>query len=213
MIVKSEREWWFKKQYPAGHRTELDILFEQCPNRRSNLKRRRGVPRSLQCLFSRYRIGLVESCGRLARHLNLLSSDECRLNCGWPFETVEHLLLECPETKAVRTHLSISPSTLQQDSPSNIVAIALFDRWFRHRVDYDGSPHFNAQCDKDLNEYMIFLKQQKQQKVDQKRKRKGIEESTGVSELPRPLLARKRRREGSRLIIKHPGQRNLIYQG
>jgi hypothetical protein len=97
--------------------------------KRSNLQQRRSLPRALQCLYSRWRIGQVDSCGKYPRHMGYVSSDlPCRF-CLSPNESPVHLLSLCPGTLSYRFRHGLSLETLCSDSPEDIVLIAKFDYW------------------------------------------------------------------------------------
>jgi hypothetical protein len=114
----------------------LGARYQVCGLRRSNLKKRRPVPRALQCLYSRWRVGEVESVGIYPRRLDWISSPMCRL-CGYPSETTVHLLTTCPGTYPTRASLGISFDTLVNESPDNIIRIARFDTWLRSVLPID----------------------------------------------------------------------------
>ena len=88
------------------------------------------MPRALQCLYSRWRVGEIETVGIYPRRLGWISSPLCRL-CGYPSETTVHLLTACPGTYPTRASLGISFDTLVIESPDNIIRIARFDAWLR----------------------------------------------------------------------------------
>jgi hypothetical protein len=108
----------------------LGTRYEVCGLKRSNLKQRRSMPRALQCLYSRWRVGEIETVGIYPRRLGWISSPLCRL-CGYPSETTVHLLTACPGTYPTRASLGISFDTLVIESPDNIIRIARFDAWLR----------------------------------------------------------------------------------
>ena len=202
IVHNNERKLWYERQAANRHNKghgpseREQMLGADCY---SNLKNRRDIPRSLQCLFSKYRLGVAESCGRMPRHLGLLASDSCRL-CGNPRETIHHLLFECPGTDVIRRLNRLSPSTLQRDSPQSILKISQFDYWIRHTLDQSYTDaHFNKQYDKDLYECI-------QQRQAEKRKSNETQPLTDL-----PLKRRRMNRDGYRLIFVHPDQRNLFY--
>ena len=96
----------------------------------SNLKLHHPIPRALQCLYSRWRVGEVESVGKYPRRLRWIDSPICRL-CGHPEETTLHLLIDCAGTSFYRAIHGISYLTLVFETPSNILRIAQFDAWLR----------------------------------------------------------------------------------
>ena len=104
--------------------------------RRSNLGLRVGVPRAFQTLYSRWRLGEVESAGRYPRRLKWILSPMCRA-CGHPVETTVHLLTSCAGTSAYRANHGISIDTLVHETPANILRIAQFDAWIRTTFPFD----------------------------------------------------------------------------
>ena len=111
----------------SAHHTGSRYIF--CGLRKTNFQARANLPRSLQCLFSRWRLGQVDSCGNYPRHLGYTetSCSLCRL-CGLAPESPLHLLTECPRLFQFRFARNISLETLRYDSPGNILSIAYFDR-------------------------------------------------------------------------------------
>ena len=206
MIFRSEREKWFTAHKPADHVSARDMLVGR--ERRSKLRMRREMTRPLQCLYSKYRLGVAESCGRLPRYLGLLSSDSCRY-CSCDHETVQHLLLECPGTKPHLDFPRVLPAPkflLQHDTPAYISSIAQFDSWIRHNNPEEYSnAHFNLAVDKDLSMYTQKL-------AGTKRKASDDPVTSERSGCLKPLKDRKIRREGTRLVLFHSGQRNWFYQ-
>ena len=101
--------------------------FAICGSTKSNFHARSSLPRILQCLFSRWRTGQVDSCGTYPRHLGYLNDPRCRF-CHYPIETTTHLLTSCPGTAPWRALHSVSSlDTLRRDFPLNIISIAQFD--------------------------------------------------------------------------------------
>ena len=94
------KEWTQSAQQASACHHLLNV-------RRSNLSRRISVPRALQTLYSRWRLGEVESAGRYPRRLKWIFSPKCRA-CGHPIETTVQLLTTCPGTSAYRAHHSVS---------------------------------------------------------------------------------------------------------
>ena len=135
----------FLKQHETSqfHQLFLDPLHQHFGARygvvglkRSNLQQRRSLPRALQCLYSRWRIGQVDSCGKYPRHLGYLASDlPCRF-CLSPHESPVHLLSLCPGTLLYRCCHGLSLETLRSDSPENIVLIAKFDSWISNTLPF-----------------------------------------------------------------------------
>jgi len=115
------------------------VRFDICGTKRSNFRDRASLPRSLQTLYSRWRIGQVESCGTYARKLKFVESPQCRF-CGFPTETTIHLLTDCPDTASIRANNGISLDTLRYDTRGNILAIACFDAFIRNTLPYDKEP-------------------------------------------------------------------------
>jgi len=115
------------------------VRFDICGTKRSNFRDRASLPRSLQTLYSRWRIGQVESCGIYARKLKFVESPQCRF-CGFPTETTIHLLTDCPDTASIRANNGISLDTLRYDTRGNILAIACFDAFIRNTLPYDKEP-------------------------------------------------------------------------
>ena len=108
--------------------------------KRSHLQQRRSLPRALQCLYSRWRIGQVDSCGKYPRHMGYLSSQlPCRF-CFSPSESPLHLLTLCPGTLAYRCSHGLSLETLRSDSPEDIVLIAKFDSWISSTLSFESYP-------------------------------------------------------------------------
>ena len=101
--------------------------FVTCGFGKSNLQQRRQCPRAAQTLFSRYRMGSVDSCGSYPRHLGYLpKGSPCRF-CSVAKETPFHLLRTCPGTANFRFLFGLSPRILFHDTSSNLLNIALFD--------------------------------------------------------------------------------------
>jgi len=104
---KALAEWTqqMEAHLPDGHRYSL------LTNKPANLKLRSLSPRPFQCLFSRYRSNRVETAGQYARTLEYIIDPACRF-CGYPLETIQHLLDSCPGTRQYRLEHNISSSTL-----------------------------------------------------------------------------------------------------
>ena len=118
----------------------LGARYRVCGPTRSQLKNRRDIPRALQCLYSRWRVGEVESCGVFPRRLNWIESPECRY-CCYPCETTFHLLNDCPGTAAFRLDHGLSTDVLVVESPDNIIRVAQFDAFIRHTL---GCRHWHS---------------------------------------------------------------------
>ena len=73
------------------------MRFQLCALRKSNLSARTSLPRPLQTLFSRWRTGQVDSCGKYPRKIvhPYLENPACHF-CNFPVETTLHLLTTCP---------------------------------------------------------------------------------------------------------------------
>ena len=113
--------------------------FRVCGVTKSNFRTRESVPRVLQTLYSRWRLGQVESCGTYPRKLKFVETPACRF-CHYPCETTFHLLTTCPGTAAYRAINGLSLDTIRNDSCSNILAIARFDSFIRAVLPYDSVP-------------------------------------------------------------------------
>ena len=111
----------FDKKGHAGWRYAI------CGFSKSNLEQKRSCPRAAQTLFSRYRMGSVDSCGSYPRHLGYLPKGSLCRFCSVAKETPYHLLRSCPGTANYRSIFGLSLKTLHHDTPSNMLDIALFD--------------------------------------------------------------------------------------
>jgi len=109
--------------------------------KRTNFQERQTMPRALQCLFSRWRCGQVDSCGGYARHLGFLADDGslCRFCCQAK-ESPFHLCTTCMAFTTYRWVHNISLDTLFYDSPRNILAIATFDNYISQTLPYIQQP-------------------------------------------------------------------------
>ena len=159
--------------------------FQVCGTRRSNFRNRASLPRSLQTLYARWRLGQVESCGTYPRKLKWIERPECRF-CGDPCETVFHLLTTCPGTAPARISLGISLHTLCYDSGHNILAIAYFDAFIRDVLPYDSAPPFQQILSSTLYD------------KDGNSKRSALEVCCSVSN---PSLKRRRTGQKSQFVI------------
>ena len=94
----------------------------------------------MQCLYSRWRVGEVESVGKYPRRLATVVDDGiCRL-CHHSEESTLHLATCCEGTDAYRLVHDISRWTLVHESPGNILRIVEFDQWLRCQLQYDRKP-------------------------------------------------------------------------
>jgi hypothetical protein len=119
--------------------------FLCCGTNRTNFKARTGVPRPLQCLFSRWRLGQVDSCGSYSRHLGFTEGN-CSLChfCSTATESPLHLCTTCPAFTSYRNDHNISLSTLSHDSSTNILAIAGFDEFISRITTFINPPPIQA---------------------------------------------------------------------
>ncbi len=110
------------------------------------------MPRPLQTLFSRWRTGQVDSCGKYPRRIThpYLENPACRF-CNFPVETTLHLLTTCPGTSLYRAVHGISLETLAVDTQANMLAIACFDSFLAHTLPFDHYPKNQATIDKALS--------------------------------------------------------------
>jgi hypothetical protein len=111
----------------------IGARYRICGPLRSDLKKRNAVPRALQCLYSRWRVGEVESCGVFPRRMTWIDSPVCRY-CCYPCETTFHLLTDCPGTASYRLAHGLSTDVLVCESPDNIIRVAQFDAFIRHTL-------------------------------------------------------------------------------
>ena len=117
-----------------GHRYHL------CKHLNTNFKRRDLLPRPIQTLYSRWRLGHVDSCGTYPRKLNWIADPACRF-CKFPKETILHLLTHCPGTAPFRYEHNLSLSTLHYDTHDNMILIARFDSYLRRVLPFDSPPN------------------------------------------------------------------------
>ena len=117
-----------------GHRCLM------CHSKRSNFKERNSLPRPIQTLYSRWRLGHVDSCGTYPRKLQWIANPACR-SCGFPTETIHHLLTQCPGTLLYRRQHGLSLHTLTTDTRDNMINIAQFDSYLRHTLPFDSPPN------------------------------------------------------------------------
>ena len=113
--------------------------FQVCGVTKSNFHTREPVPQVLQTLYSWWHLGQVESCGTYPRKLKFVEMPACHF-CHYPCETTFHLLTTCPGTAAYCAINGLSLDTIQNDSCSNILAIAWFDSFIRDVLPYDSIP-------------------------------------------------------------------------
>jgi len=128
----------------------LGSRFHVCGLKQSNLKLRCSIPWALQSLYSRYRIGEVESCGVYPRRMGWIEDPRCRF-CSHPCETFVRLLNACPDTAAYCITHGISFDTLVNEMPENILRIAHFDA-FLWRVLGCSHWHSNPSLDSILSD-------------------------------------------------------------
>ena len=121
------------RQLWIHHTPLLGSRYFICGLRPSQLKKRRSIPRPLQTLFSRWRVGEVETCGVYPRHMGWINNPRCHF-CGHPCETVVHLLTACPDTTAYCDTHGISFDTLVNETPENILRIAHLDAFIRREL-------------------------------------------------------------------------------
>lgn len=81
-----------------------------------------SIPWALHTLYSRYRVGKVESCGVYSCHLKWLANPWCHF-CGYPCKTIFHLLTSCPDTTTFCVAHGISFDTLVNETSENILLI------------------------------------------------------------------------------------------
>ena len=117
------------------------IRFQICGFQRSSLSQRASLPRPLQTLYSRWRIGQVDSCGTYPRRISkpYVENPACRF-CGFQIETTLHRLTVCPGTSFYRAIHGISLATLVLDTQANMLAIACFDSFLAHTLPFDTYP-------------------------------------------------------------------------
>jgi len=101
----------------------------------SNFRHRASLPRSSQTLFSRWRLGQVESCGTYPRKLKWVEQSNCRF-CSSPCETTFHLLTTSPGATTTRAYIGVSLDALCCDTAHNVIAIAHFDTFIRSVLPY-----------------------------------------------------------------------------
>lgn len=108
----------------------LGAHYHVCGLQCSHLKCWHPLPRALQCLYSWWHVGEVESAGVYPHRLDWIQSPRCHL-CVYPSETTVHLLSNCPGMYPTRASLGISFDTLVSETPDSILWIARFDTWLR----------------------------------------------------------------------------------
>jgi len=87
------------------------VRYQICGFNRSHFHHRAPLPHSLQTLYSRWRLGQVESCGTYPRKLKWVEQPGCHL-CSFPCVTTFHLLTDCAgTTQLVPVPAKVSPST------------------------------------------------------------------------------------------------------
>ena len=139
-ILKKQEEQRFQQQVLLDTK-HTGIRFQICGFERSSLSKRTFLPRPLQTLYSRWRIGQVDSCGTYPRRIShpYIENPACRF-CGFPIETTLHLLTMCPGTSLYRATHGISLATLAFDTQANMLAIACFDSFLAHALPFDNYP-------------------------------------------------------------------------
>ena len=139
------------------------LRFIHSGQRPTNFKACRGVPRPLQCLFSRWHVGVIDICGRRPRYLGFTAEDSsvCRL-CLCAKESVYHLLTACPGTRAYRSANNLSLYTLRGNSPCNILAIAKFDECLTCLLPFDTQPPLQTSLQASRKAYASRLASQRQ---------------------------------------------------
>lgn len=105
----------------------------------SKLTLRCSLPRPFQTLYSRWRLGCIESCGTYAKALHFTNASSCRF-CSSTTESPHHLLTDCPGTYLYRDVNHLSIEDLATESPSSMMKIVRFDRWLRHTLPYVMTP-------------------------------------------------------------------------
>jgi hypothetical protein len=107
-------------------------------------------------LYSRWRTGQVDSCGKYPRHLGYLASNlPCRF-CLSPNESPIHLLSLCPGTLSYRCNHGLSLNSLRTDSPHDIVSIAKFDAWISKTLPFDSYPPIATLLNESLDQHLAL---------------------------------------------------------
>jgi ribonuclease HI len=120
----------------------LSLRYSLLHNTPSDLKARKASPRPQQSLHSQYRCDRVVSAGVYPRKLKYINNPSCRF-CGYPRETISHLLDDCAGTRTYCSQHDLSTQTLVKESPSSLLKVAKFDDWIRKTVHYDSKPPGN----------------------------------------------------------------------
>ena len=150
-ILRQKEEKRFQEHVRLDTR-HTGIRFYLCHFERSNLSARTSLPRPLQTLFSRWRIGQVDSCGTYPRRIKhpYVENPACRF-CNFPIETTLHLLTECPGTSLYHAVHGISLTTLAFDLQANMLALACFDSFVAHTLHFDNYPRNQLTVQKALS--------------------------------------------------------------
>ena len=93
-------------------------------------------------VWSRYRCNRSECAGEYPRLMKYTNDLSCRL-CGYPRETISHLLDSCSGTRAFCEEHRLSTATLVDESPSSLLKIAQFDGWIRSNLHFNSQPPAN----------------------------------------------------------------------
>ena len=149
-ILRKQEDYRFQEQVRQDTK-HTGIRFFLCRFQRSNLSQRTSLPRPIQTLFSRWRIGQVDSCGTYPRRIThpYVENPACRF-CNYPLETTLHLLTECSGTSLYRAVHGISLDTLAFDTQANMLAIACFDSFVAHALPFDIYPRNQHTLQKSL---------------------------------------------------------------
>ena len=139
-LKQYEREK-FQRSILTSHNHHTGSRIRTAGIKKTNFQAREGTPRALQCLFSRWRLGQVDSCGSYPRHLGFIEDDDrlCRF-CYSANETTLHLCATCPALQTYRAAHNISLDTLYTDSKHNILTIAAFDNYISNILPYVTHP-------------------------------------------------------------------------
>ena len=136
MKVRLRKAWKFNLIGNTTRRITLGV-------KSSNLRKRAQLPRALQALYSRWRLGEVETAGEYPRRMNWIQSPKCRF-CSCPKETIIHLLMDCPGLTSYRYTTKVAIGDLQNDSPAAIYRIARLDDWLRYADPVNEIPDFGV---------------------------------------------------------------------
>ena len=131
-----QKKWMIQQ---GAKYTTVGFRREVLQDEPSNLKLRVGTPRPLQTLLSRFRVDRLESAGTYPRKLQNITNPVCRL-CGYPKETILHLLSNCIGTDFYRQSHNLSVQTLESSTLASMVKIANFNEWIRWVGYFDHRP-------------------------------------------------------------------------